>query len=284
MKILITGRGTSGSFQIRGFQMAKAIGATVLPNAPLEVMRKHDCIILVKRPTADLVADLRRSGARVIHDLVDAWPQPAGNEWPADKMLAWLRQTVEDVQPDGVICATKAMQIDVNALPETVRPLTAAIYHHARAHYVTAPPHARSEVRTVGYEGGRNYLGRFEPLIREECMRRRWAFDTESIAGADVVICLRDAAGYGPRAWKSNIKAANAQALGIPMLCSPEAGYQETTTGGVIWIEQFRDIRPAFDALADPEHYAKMRAAVDRPPLIGDLAMQYHAFIERVCA
>lgn len=284
MKILITckGNGKSGSTQIRGAQLAEAIGAAFKPSATLADMRAHDVVVLVKRPTRQLVDDMRASGCRVIWDMVDSWPQPIGNQWAAGMMREWLFNTAQDIQPDGIICATRAMQRDVEDWPDVARPLVTTIYHHARPAYLAMPPRSADRVRSVGYEGGRNYLGQFETVIREECLRRGWVFNTESIADVDVALCLRDVSGYGPRALKSNVKLANAQARGIPALCSPEAGYQETSTGGVLWIDKPSDVVAAFSALSDTAHYAKVRDALDRPPTIEQCAEQYRVFLDRV--
>ena len=135
----------------------------------------------------------------------------------------------------------------------------------------------------VGYSGARHYLGRYASEIAKLCIERGGYFYDDGIELADFAICIRDTAGYAPRHWKSNVKLANAQALGIPALCSPESGYQETSTGGVLWIESPEQLRQAFDKLADLEHYAKVCAAVDKPPTLEQCAGQYLSFLQRVC-
>ncbi len=283
MKILITGKGTGGSWQCRGVQPAEAMGATCKPNATLADMRSHDVVVLVKRPTDRLADDLRNCGRPFVHDVVDAWPQRAGNEWREQDAREWLSTLLEWLAPDAVICATKRMQRDVGELAPG-RVITTTIYHHARPAYLEAPRRKPGPVCWVGYEGGANYLGRYRAVVEAECARRHWQFNPNSIVDADIALCLRDCSGYAPRHFKSQVKLANAQALGLPALCSPECGYQETSTGGVIWIESPADIRAAFDSLSDEAHYAKVATAVDKPPTLDLVAAQYKSFLEAVCS
>ena len=66
---------------------------------------------------------------------------------------------------------------------------------------------------------------------------------------ADIGIALRDGEGYAQKHWKPGTKLANIQALGIPALCSPEAGYREIANGSEHWIKTADDVAIAFSAL-----------------------------------
>ena len=281
MKVLFTGKGKSGAWTVRGEQIAAAIraqgvDAVAIPKASVEQMRAADVVVLVKRPTFELIAAIRQSGRPFVWDIVDAWPQPDGNEWPEDRALTWLRTMVNDVRPDLLICATHRMMEDARYARSSV------IYHHARPE-LRPIPHGIN-LGTFTYEGGSHYLGRFEQHLVRLADERGWRFNKTKVDWVDdFVICLRDCNGYAPRHWKSNVKLANAQALGIPALCSPECGYKETSTGGVIWIESPSDLPAAFDRLADPKEYAAIYAAVDDPPKIEAVAANYACQLAALC-
>lgn len=144
-EILFTGRGTSGSWQIRGVQIGGALRGNVCP-AP-DVIPRCDLAVLVKRPSAGLVDRLHAAKVPIVWDIVDAWPQPAGNDWDRPSCLAWLRQQVETIRPAALVAATEQMAIDCE---EFGLPLI-ALRHHARPEQEINP--IRDRVRRVGYEG-----------------------------------------------------------------------------------------------------------------------------------
>jgi hypothetical protein len=242
MKLLFTGRGTSGSWQIRGCQLGNTMGATVLPNA-LDVA-PYDFSVLVKRPTAELLQRFRRTGTKVIWDVVDAWPQPAGNEWNKRRCLDWLEEQIFMIRPAGIVAATKAMAEDCNRFGVPVL----ALPHHARPGLRVNPIRP---VKVVGYEGGEQYITKWRPVIEAECARRGWQFVTQpiEIADVDIVLALRDSEGYAPKNWKSNVKLANAQGSGTPVICNRECGYLETASGAEQWADDEAELHAAFDAL-----------------------------------
>lgn len=90
--------------------------------------------------------------------------------------------------------------------------------------------------------------------------------------------------GYQPRAWKSNVKLANAQGSGTPFIGAPECGYQETASGAEYWARTEKDIAFAFDWLTD---YEARKAASDRlkqfTPTLDDIAVKYKQFLRRLC-
>lgn len=278
MEILVTGRGTGGSWGIRGVQLGRAMGATVMPEA--RDLAAHDVAVLVKRYTPDLLARLqearKREGLRVIWDVVDAYPQPRGNLWSREQCLAWLKAEVALLQPDGIVAATQAMARDLAAFTDVP---VLALPHHARPGLRRNPIHA--EVRTVGYEGAEHYVERWRPLIEAECMRRGWAFVTQpaELADVDILVALRDSTGYAPRAWKSNVKLANAQGSGTPIVCCREAGYHETHSHGEQWADTPEQLSTAFDVLeplaARRNAAAKLLAAAPHLPAIAETYHQW---------
>lgn len=246
MKILVTGSGRSGSWQIRGEQLGAAIGATVQPHACDELIRAHDLAIVVKRPPADLVQRIHRAGVPLVWDVVDAWPQPVGNTWGRAECMAWLRQQVAAIRPAAIVAATRVMTWDCE---EFFGIPVACMNHHSRPGLQRNP--IRDRVQIVGYEGG-NYLGRWREVLQRQCAARGWRFvenPPEGLASLDIVVAFREADGYGPKCWKSNVKLANAQGSGTPFIGSPEAGYATTHDGGVRLVATEAGLAGALDEL-----------------------------------
>jgi hypothetical protein len=272
MKILITGRGTGGSFQVRGVQLGHAIGATVIPNASDRDIRAHDLVILVKRPAAGLVERIHAAGKPLVWDVVDAWPQPEGNRWTKQQCLEWLAERIKTIKPHAIVAATAemfgdALRVSAEMFGDFPRsmPRTLWLPHHARQDQPVNP--VREHVQTIGYEGGLKYLEGWLPVIKAECDRRRWRFVPAAgqLAELDIVLALRTDAGYAPRHWKSNVKLANAQATGTPIVCYREAGYLETDSGaGAHWADTPIELTRAFDALTAHDTRARSSAALLR--------------------
>lgn len=243
----MTGRGTSGSWEIRGRQLGHAIGADVLPDA--SHVDGYDVAVLVKRSRGNLVDRLHAAGVPVVWDVVDAWPQPAGNDWDRGQCIEWLQARVQAIRPAGIVAATRAMADDCAQFGVPVLWLP----HHGRPEQSVNP--IRESVKVVGYEGGEAYLGRWRRVLERECAARGWRFcvNPARLADLDIVVALREASGYAPRQWKSNVKLANAQATGTPVLCNREAGYTETASGAELWVDAPEHVGQAFNALAAQE-------------------------------
>lgn len=279
MNVIVTGRGTSGSWQIRGVQLGAAIGATVLPRA-IDV-DPFDVVVIVKRPAPDLVVRLRQARVPLIWDVVDAWPQPDGNNLGREECMAWLRQQVQQIRPTAIVAATRAMAADCYEFGVPVL----ALHHHARPGLDQNP--VREHVAMVGYEGGEDYIARWRKAIEGECKRRRWKFvvNPKRLADVDIVLGLRDASGYAPRHWKSNVKLANAQGSGTPFIGCREAGYLETAIGSCEkWAETPEELARAFDALTPVGE--RRRAAqwmLSVAPTLDQMAARYREWLEHVC-
>lgn len=275
MRVLVTGRGTSGSWAVRGEQLGRAIGATVQPRATDP--RGYDAVVVVKRDCG-IAERARAAGVPLIWDIVDAWPQPAGNEWSIERSLEWLREAVRAMRPDGIVAATQAMAHDCNdfGVPVLVLP------HHAR------PGQARNQIRerveTIGYEGAPHYLGRWAQVVERECARRGWRFvvNPPALADLDVVVALRDAHGYAPRAWKSGVKLANAQGSGTPFVGVRERGYTETACGVELWAIGDDDLARAFDKLKPQARRREIGEQMWRAhPALASVAATYGAWLQR---
>lgn len=270
-RIVVTGNGKSGSWQIRGAQLGKAIGAKVDPKA---ASVEADIAIAVKR-----FDGLRLNGAKLVWDVVDAWPQPGGiNDWDREQCLKWLRAQITAIRPHAIVAATQQMAIDAR---EVFDGPILALPHHARPHQVLNP--ICHSIACVGYEGGAQYLGKWEFDLMAECKRRRWHFETnpQRLAHLDVVVAVRAHQGYASRNWKSNVKLANAQGSGTPFIGNREAGYRETASGAELWADSMAEMRLALDALSDVN---TRRAAADKllaaQPTIEAVAETYRAWLE----
>lgn len=279
--MLVTGRGTSGSWRIRGEQLGTAIGAAVVPKA-LDVAG-FSLAVVVKRAETELLRRLRRGDVPIVWDIVDAWPQPDGNTWGKSQCMAWLREVIAVIRPVGVVAPTEAMAADLREFDVPVL----CVPHHARPGIARNP--IRDSVAVVGYEGAERYIDRWRPVIEAQCRARGWRFvvNPERLADVDIVLALRDACGYAPRHWKSGVKLANAQGSGTPFIGCREAGYLETAADdGPMWADTPAELGAAFDELT-PAAERRRRAAllVAAAPRIEAVASRYRAWLEELaCA
>jgi hypothetical protein len=249
VKILVTGRGTSGSWKIRGEQLGRAIGAHVEPQA---LRYDSELVIGVKRVSSVLAEAYR---GRLVWDVVDAWPQPTGNDWGEADCKAWLRSEIERLQPIGLIAATRKMAEDCQGFDIPVLWLP----HHCRPGIEPNP--IRDRVEVIGYEGGVKYIEPWLQTVESECRRigARFVLNPPRLADLDIVLALRGASGYAPRFWKSNVKASNAHGSGTPLIACRESGYLELATGLEQWADTPEELTAAIDALADVEKRRRVR-------------------------
>lgn len=274
--ILVTGRGKSGSWQIRGDQLGRAIGAHVEPNA--SKVSQYRLAVIVKRPRPDLVYRLHQANVPILWDVVDSWPQPLGNNWDRSQCLGWLKAEVKALKPKALVAATEAMAVDCDfGLPVLTLP------HHSRPNQRINP--IREKVGTVGYEGGENYLGAWKPWFEAECKRRGWRFvvNPKEHADVDIIVAVREAQGYGPRRWKSNVKLANAQGSGTPCVMNREAGYLETACGAERWADTKEEMVQALDSLEPKEERLKAAASLlAATKSLDGIAFKYRQWLDRL--
>lgn len=274
MKVLFTGRGTSGSWKIRGEQLGRAVGGEVIPQA-LDVAA-FDAVVLVKRGAPDLIDRVRRAGLPLIWDIVDCWPQPAGNTWDKATCMQWLRQQVALLKPVALVAATQAMAADCAEFGIPVL----ALPHHAWEGQGAAV--IGSKVRRIGYQGGSAYLGNWRDFLQEECRRRCWEWmeNPPSVAALDIVVAVREAQGYAARHWKSNVKLANAQGCGTPFIGNRESGYTETACGLERWADRFDEMVVALDSLEPQAARVEASSAmVAAAPRLKDVAATYRTWL-----
>ncbi len=276
-KILITGRGESGSWQIRAVQLGAAIGATVMPHASDAAIAAHDIVVMIKRPPHGLADRIHAAGKMLVHDIVDAWPQPDGNDWEKFECISWLYKYAQDIRPSAIVAATKAMAFDCESLGVPVL----ALPHHARPGLSINP--IREQIKTIGYEGAEHYVGRWRAIVETECFGRGWQFviNPNALSDVDIVVALRDSVGYAPQNWKSNVKLANAQGSGTPFIGVTEAGYLETASGAEYFVNDRRTLAMAFDWLTDQTNRKSASAILRaKTPRLSDIANTYKTWLE----
>ena len=238
-RILITGRGTSGSWKIRGEQLGRAIGADAIPQASIEQLAGREKTIIVKKPLLN-IADVQ--GVR-IWDVVDYWPQPDGNSWTRERLIDHVKMTADAMRIDYVVAATEQMRQDIGA--------DFTLYHHYRPNIALNP--IRERMSLIGYEGSPKYLGKWLKVIQEECQIRGMGFlvNPANIADVDVIVAFRDSQwkGYATDNWKSNVKLGNAKGSGTPIICNREAGYLETASGGELFADSPQEFIAALNRL-----------------------------------
>jgi hypothetical protein len=281
-RILITGKGTSGSWKIRGEQLGRAIGATVVAQASRAVIEAHDLVVLVKRGPEDLVRRIHESGKPLVWDVVDAWPQPAGSQWPRPACLQWLRQRLNELRPAACVAATRGMERDIQA--ERVSAL--CVWHHARPGLQVNP--IREQMRMVGYEGSEAHLGVWRQHVDAACreLGLQFLLQPHQLADVDVVVALREANGYAAMQWKSNVKLANAQGSGTPAIVGMERSYADTNRRGyAAAVASPQDLVQSLRDLAPKWERARLGAAMrDDAPGLGACAAAYLDFLTSVAA
>jgi hypothetical protein len=246
LNILVTGRGTSGSWQVRGKQLGGAIGARVKPTATEADLGWADVVVVVKRPVHNFMPSLAKSGKPWVWDVVDFYPQPACTRWNQRQAIKWVQKNVKLYNPTGVIWPNRKMAEDCSKNENDI-----VLYHHYWPGIQINP--IRERISVVGYQGSEKYLGSWGKQIRKHCDIRGWklAINEGCHADWDICIAFRDEEfnGYPQKNWKSNVKLANAQGSGTPFLGAIESGYVETRSGAELYANDLNDIPGFFDLL-----------------------------------
>lgn len=271
----ITGWGRSGSWEIRADALGAAIGATVAWRA-ME-FNGADVVIYIKRMNDSLLAAIRKSGLPWVWDVIDAWPRPMEARWDRQTALIWIRGELRRLKPTGLVVNTTTMLNDSGWIgPSIVLP------HHSCTRYQPRP--LSEKIATVGYEGLPEYLGPWRAVLEEECSRRGWKFIVGDLSEADVGVALRHDFNYANRFWKSNVKLANLQNLGIPVICSPEEGYREFGSGRELIVEKRAQLTEAFDRIAAMKMEERLEireAMIAARPTLEKTAKAYSEWLEQ---
>lgn len=216
MKIAIVGKPNKGSWQIRGPQLVLALRKLGHDVDCYDVRRvpypKADRVIYVKRGIPPSWPD----HVQVYWDMVDFWYQPGQENLGREEAIS----LAASYAPPHVkrIAATQRMASDVGGV---------TLYHQFRPGLVSHPPRDKARKPVVLYEGNPRYLGDYRRYLEKHCdfvlQEAPWR--------CDAVLSVRDVPfnGYMSRNWKSNVKAANAMAMGRILITDAEVGVTETT-------------------------------------------------------
>jgi hypothetical protein len=220
VNVLMVGSGSGGSWQIRGVQLGRALGARVTSSPTSTDFAWADVIVLVKHAIETWGQQAKQARARVVWDVLDVWAQPDDNGLLVHSMTVRVAEERTRVGVDLLIGATELMATQIRG---------AFVPHHARPG-LSAPP-VRPILTTVAYEGQRKYLGLWAKALDAACARIGCAFvvNPPSLAGADLIVAFRGGHWDGAlcRDWKSGVKLVNALAVGRPVLTQPSAAFSE---------------------------------------------------------
>ena len=225
MKLLITGSSRADSWEIRGKQLGNAICAKVIRDASEKEIKAADIVIVVKKPSPDLLSRLHLAKV-LVWDTVDPWPQK-GATLSKDAYIKHVQDLRAMIKPDYVICATELMREDIDG--------DFVLYHHHRIDIPKAT--IKPDIRTMVYDGNVKFLGIWADILDRQCRKRGWEFVcSDEIWKHDICVAFRGRPydTYATRCWKSNVKLANAQGAGVPFVGLPEMGYLETDSGGIM--------------------------------------------------
>jgi len=106
-----------------------------------------------------------------------------------------------------------------------------------------------------------------------------------TLADVDIVVALRDQNGYAARHWKSNVKLANAQDSGTPIIIGTESAYLATACGAEAIVSGPSDLDEAIELLRPvTTRLAVAEAMLDAAPSLEACAAAYLDFLTSVAA
>lgn len=263
MRLLFISDKPAGSFVMRGQQIAacrKDWHAVLAPSR--HDLAGADAVVIVKRVALDTLAMIRETGLPIVYDPLDFWPQPkawwrlssrAQRIGSRDEAAMLFRDHFATYAPDLILSVTQKMADDLSVLGYP----TATIYHHADPRLSDAESYARErdgQAKALLYFGNRAYLREWRAIIDDAAKSAGARFMTldPSKGGfarppaANAMIAVRGGRDgcWISRSWKSNVKAATAAQLGLPLIAWPEAAYRETAPEAY-WFEDRASLRTA---------------------------------------
>lgn len=245
-RILIVGADSKGSWQVRGLELGRAIGARVTLSPTDGDWRWAQVIVLVKRAADHWGKTARRGGVPVVWDALDFWAQPEDNTLGREEHIAAASALARRCGAALVIGATAAMAADLGGV---------ALPHHSRPG-LSLPP-MRRRATTVAYEGVPKYLGQWRHALETACARLGFEFlvNPRALSDGDILVAFRDGRwdGWACRRWKSGIKYVNAIAVGRPILTQPCAAFEEIAPVGRA-IDSPDELGVALETLADHQY------------------------------
>lgn len=270
MKLLFTSRRQGGAFTMRGEQTAATRPNWQASTAPTPSdLDACDALVVVRDPDHDVLTAARARRLPVVYDPLDFWrqrkpwwlpPSRAQRISGSAEARALFERYFRRLGPDLIVCVTKRMGEDLSVFAPT-----AWLPHHADPRLPDAETYRtgcdRAMARKVLYFGKRRFLREWEARIAAACARQDAELITCDIRRANYIhpppahamVAVRGGRDgcWLSRNWKSNVKAATAAALGLPLIAWPEAAYVETAPDAY-WFTSISELEAAIKAALGP--------------------------------
>lgn len=273
MKISFVGYPGAGTWQIRAKQIASHINARLDPD--LTKPNECDAVILVKRPLENLLRRIRKFNKPIIWDMQDSWFQKKEqgdmSNYDKPKIMNWLKDYLDTVNPIHVIATSTSMKNDLESLGYK----STIINHFYRPNIIVNP--IREQLNIVGIEGTRMQYGTWPSKLKIICKKMDYTFienfepNKDKLHLFDVVITMREHTGYAALNWKSNVKLANAHGSGTPGIFGEEQSYKDTASGFELWasteekiIESLKNLEPYDVRKNISENFLKSKISIEQ--------------------
>lgn len=257
MKLLMVGGDTRGSWQMRGVQLGRALGARVTVKPSRADWAWADVVVLVKRAYLFHEHAIRQLRVPIVWDVLDYWDQPDGNPRSEADLVREVRSISERLHITQLIGATEAMATAIGGVYVT---------HHSRLGLTPTP--ILNRAHTVAYDGSPRYLGSWRPALDVACQRLGLTFvvNPPDVRIADVFVSFRDGKwdGWACRQWKSGVKYVNAIVAGRPVITQPSAAFVELHPVGELVTHQEDLVDALTSATRDAVREAAYVQAVQR--------------------
>ena len=268
---------------MRGEQIAAQRQEWTAENNPnRDQIENSDVVVIVKRASAELVNLLRRCDKPVIWDALDFWSQPY-EALEVDSIVAAraiAQGRVDRLKPVAIITPNRIMESDLRGMADIV----SCVYHH----YDPALTISKGGEAVV-YEGDPRFPQEWLQIASRILSGIGWKLlcsRPPENTGALFAVRAGEHGSWLARRWKSNVKAANAIALGVPLLAWPEDSYTETLPAEIgYWFSGSEQLKKQIARLSIKENLiAASKAAEKIRPLysVAHCAAEYEKLFEKV--
>lgn len=231
-----------GAWQMRGRQLADALGARYTSKPTARDWESSGLIVLVKRAAYRWATEASTCRAPLVWDVLDVWQQPAHNQRRPIEVALEIQAHAQVIGVRRLVGATRVMAAAIGG---------AYLSHHCRLGLQPTPPRRRAAV--VAYDGSPRYLGSWTSAIERACARLglRFVVNPSYLGDVDALVAFRGGEWDGEicRLWKSGVKYVNAIASGRPILTQPGAALDEIAPDGAIAINDQAELPDALEGL-----------------------------------